>query len=51
MICIGANNTNPKVADQWLNQALYFYESLRLIVIEVLRNCHLRIANNRYQQI
>jgi len=38
------------VAVQWLNQALYFYQSLCLVVNKVLRNRHLRVAANRYQQ-
>jgi hypothetical protein len=44
------NSTYPKVAVQWLNQALCFYQSLCLVDIEVLRNRHLRIAAKRYQQ-
>jgi hypothetical protein len=42
------NSTYPKVAVQWLNQALYFYQSLCLVNSEVLRNRHLRVAANRY---
>jgi len=43
-----ANSTYPKVADQWLNQALCFYQSLCLVDSEVLRNRHLRVAANRW---
>ena len=43
-----ANSTYPKVAAQWLHQALYFYQSLCLVDSEVLRNRHLRVAANRY---
>ena len=45
-----ANSTYPKVAVQWLNQALCFYQSLSLVDSEVLRNRHLRLAANRYSQ-
>jgi hypothetical protein len=38
------NSTYPKVAVQWLNQALCFYQSLCLVDSEVLRNRHLRVA-------
>lgn len=41
------NSTYPKVAVQWLNQALCFYQSLCLTESEVLRNRHLRVAANR----
>jgi hypothetical protein len=41
------NSTYPKVAVQWLNQALYFYQSLCLVNSEVLRNRHLRVAAKR----
>jgi hypothetical protein len=44
----GYNSTYPKVAVQWLNQALCFYQSLCLVDSEVLRNRHLRVAANRY---
>jgi len=44
------NSTYPKVAVQWLNQALCFYQSLCLVDSEVLRNRHLRVAAKRYQQ-
>jgi len=42
------NSTYPKVAVQWLNQALCFYQSLCLVDSEVLRNRHLRVAAKRY---
>jgi hypothetical protein len=42
-----ANSTYPKVAVQWLNQALCFYQSLCLVDSEVLRNRHLRVAAKR----
>ena len=45
-----ANSTYPKVAVQWLNQALCFYQSLFLADSEVLRSRHLRVAANRYDQ-
>jgi hypothetical protein len=45
----GTHSTYPKVAVQWLNQALYFYLSLCLVDSEVLRNCHLRVAANRWR--
>ena len=38
------NSTYPKVAVQWLNQALCFHQSLCLADSEVLRNRHLRVA-------
>jgi hypothetical protein len=41
------NSTYPKVAVQWLNQALYFYQSFCLADSEVLRNRHLRVAAKR----
>ena len=41
------NSTYPKVAVQWLNQALCFYQSICLVDSEVLRNRHLRVAANR----
>jgi hypothetical protein len=46
-----ANSTYPKVAVQWLNQALRFYQSLYLVDSEVLRNRHLRVAANRWHQL
>jgi len=46
----GANSTYPKVAVQWLNQALCMYQSLCLVDSEVLRNRHLRVAAKRYWQ-
>jgi hypothetical protein len=45
-----ANSTYPKVAVQWLNQALCFYQSLYLVDSGVLRNRHLRVAAKRYRQ-
>jgi len=42
------NSTYPKVAVQWLNQALCFYQHLCLVDSEVLRNRHLRVAAKRY---
>ena len=44
------NSTYPKVAVQWLNQALCFYQSLCLVDSEVLRNPPLRQAAKRYAQ-
>jgi len=44
------NSTYPKVAVQWLNQALCFYQTLCLVDSEVLRNRHLRVAAKRYRQ-
>jgi hypothetical protein len=41
------NSTYPKVAVQWLNQALCFYQSLCLTESEELRNRHLRVAAKR----
>jgi hypothetical protein len=43
------NSTYPKVAVQWLNQALCFYQSFCLVDSEVLRNRHLRVAAKRYK--
>ena len=43
------NSTYPKVAVQWLNQALCFYQSFCLVDSEVLRNRHLRVAAKRYR--
>jgi hypothetical protein len=45
-----ANSTYPKVAVQWLHQALCFYQSVCLVDSEVLRNRHLRVAAKRYGQ-
>lgn len=45
------NSTYPKVAVQWLNQALCFYQCLCLVDSEVLRNRHLRVAAKRLQQV
>ena len=42
------NSTYPKVAVQWLNQALCFYQGLCLVDSEVLLNRHLRVAAKRY---
>jgi len=44
-----ANSTYPKVAVQWLNQALCFYQSLCLVDSEELLNRHLRVAADRWQ--
>jgi hypothetical protein len=44
-----ANSTYQKVAVQWLNQALCFYQSLYLVVREVLRNRDIRVAAKRYK--
>jgi hypothetical protein len=44
-----ANSTYPKVAVQWLNQALCFYQSLCMVDSEMLRNRHLRVAAIRWQ--
>jgi hypothetical protein len=44
----GYNSTYPKVAVQWLNQALCFYQILCLVDSELLRNRHLRVAAERY---
>lgn len=41
------NSTYPKVAVQWLNQALCFYQIFCLVDSEVLRNRHLRVAAKR----
>jgi hypothetical protein len=46
----GANSTYPKVAVQWLNQALCLYQSLCLVDSEVLRNPPERNARNRWLQ-
>lgn len=44
---ISYNSTFPKVAVQWLNQAMCFYHSLCLVDSEVLLNRRLRVAANR----
>ena len=44
------NSTYPKVAIQWLNQALCFYQNSCLVDSEVLLNRHLRVAAKRYVQ-
>lgn len=36
-----------KLGFQWLNQALSVYQSLSLVDSEVLRDRHLRVADNR----
>src|SRR5690606_11136715 len=46
-----ANSTYPKVAVQWLNQALCFYQRLCLVDSEVLQNRHLRVAANRCAKV
>jgi len=43
-----AISTYPKVAVQWLNQALCFYQSFCLVDSDELRNRHLRVAAKRY---
>ena len=43
------NSTYPKVAIQWLNQALCFYQNSCLVDSEVLLNRHLRVAAKRYR--
>jgi hypothetical protein len=45
-----ANSTYPKVAVQWLNQALCFVSSSVLADSLVLRNRHHRVAAKRYKQ-
>ena len=47
----GTHSTYPKVAVQWLHQALCFYQSICLVDSEVLLNRHLRVAANRYAYI
>lgn len=42
-----ANSTYPKLAVQWLNQSLCFYQSLCLVYSDALRNHHLRVVANR----
>ena len=42
-----ANSTYPKVAVQWLNEALCFYQHLCVVDSEVLRNRPLRVAAKR----
>ena len=42
-----ADSTYPKVAVQWLNQVLCFYQSLCLVDSEVLRNHPLQVAAKR----
>ncbi|MBB6324990.1 glutaredoxin-related protein [Algoriphagus iocasae] len=43
------NSTYPKVAVQWLNQALCSYQSFCLLDSEVLRNRHKPYANRLHQ--
>ena len=45
----GYNSSYPKVAVQWLNQALCFYQSLCLADSVSLRKRHLRVAAKRYK--
>ena len=45
------NSTYPKVAVQWLIQALSYYQNFCLVESEVLQNRHLRVAANRYAQL
>jgi len=47
----GYNSSYPKVAVQWLNQALCFYQSFCLVDSEVLLNRHLRVAANRWHKV
>jgi hypothetical protein len=42
------NSTYKKLAVQWLNEALCFYQSLCLVDSEVLRNRQLLVAAKRY---
>ena len=44
------NSTYPKVAVQWFNQALCFYQSFCLVDSEVFRNRHLRVAAKLWVQ-
>jgi len=46
-----ANSTYPKVAVQWLNEALCFYQSLCLVDSEVLRNRQQIHTAIRYVQV
>ncbi|MFN0188147.1 MAG: hypothetical protein ACKVQV_05545 [Bacteroidia bacterium] len=43
------NSTYPKVAVQWLNQALCFYQSSCMVDSEVLRNRQLLKPAKRYR--
>jgi hypothetical protein len=47
----GSNSTYPKVAVQWSNQTLCFYQSLCLVDSEVLRKRHLRASAKRYHTL
>src|SRR5690606_25083591 len=56
MPMLGTHSTYPKVAVQWLSQALCIYQSFCLFdsparsrINFVLRNRHLRVAANRYR--
>jgi hypothetical protein len=49
MPMLGTYSTYPKVAVQWLNQALCFYQIFCLVDSEVLRNPPLRQAPKRWQ--
>ena len=42
------NSTYPKVAVQWLNQALCFYQSLCLAESTVFQNRQLQVAAKRW---
>lgn len=44
---VATNSTYTKVAVHWLNQALWFYQCICLVVSELLQNRHLRIAAKR----
>jgi hypothetical protein len=44
------NSGVKKLAVQWFNEALCFYQSLCLVDGEELLNRHLRVAANRYLQ-
>lgn len=46
-----ANSTYPKVAVQWLNQALCIYQRLCLVDSEALLNRQLLVAAKRYLQV
>jgi hypothetical protein len=45
------NSGFAKKRVQWLNQALYFYQSFSLVDSEVLRNRQLLVAANRYRSV
>ena len=44
------NSTYPKLAVQWLNQALFINQSLCIFDSEALRSRQLWVAANRYLQ-